>query len=117
MYKKVYVEITNRCNLNCSFCNKNNRKKECISVDNFKIVLDKIKGYTKYIYLHVMGEPLLHPDVNKLIDIASNNYNVCITTNGYLIDKIKDNKNIYQLNISLHSYNPINKVILVISVV
>ena len=109
MFKKVYIEITNNCNLSCPFCIKNTRKKEFISLDNFKIILNKINGFTKYIYLHIMGEPLLHPNVNELINIASSKYKVNITTNGYLINKIKDNKNIHQLNISLHSFNINNK--------
>ena len=105
MFKKVYVEITNSCNLNCSFCKGTKRNKGFISIDNFKIVLDKLEGYTSYLYFHIMGEPLLHPDINKLINIASERYFVNITTNGYLIDRIKDNKNIRQLNISLHSFD------------
>ena len=105
MYKKVYVEITNMCNLNCSFCCKNNRKKDYISLDNFKILLNKLKGYTDYLYLHVMGEPLLHPNVNELINLASKDYKVNITTNGTMLDKIINNKNIRQINISLHSIN------------
>ena len=47
----------------------------------------------------------MHPEINKLIDIAANNFKINITTNGYLIDRIKDNKNIRQINISLHSYD------------
>jgi radical SAM protein with 4Fe4S-binding SPASM domain len=53
----------------------------------------------------VLGEPLLHPRINEFIDIASKKFNINITTNGYLIDRVKDNKNIRQLNISLHSYD------------
>ncbi len=105
MFKKIYIEITNNCNLNCSFCIKNNRKKEFISINRFKILLEKLKGHTNYLYFHVMGEPLLHPQINQLINLASKDYNINITTNGYLINKIKDNKNIRQLNISLHSFN------------
>ena len=105
MYKKIYVEITNICNLNCSFCIGNKRVKEFITLDNFKIILDKLEGYTKFLYFHIMGEPLMHPNINELIDVASKRYNINITTNGYLIDKIKNNKNIRQVNISLHSYD------------
>ena len=105
MFKKVYVEITNSCNLNCSFCKGNKRDKKFISIDNFKILLDKLDGYTKYLYFHVMGEPLLHPKINELIDIASERFFINITTNGYMIDRIKDNKNVRQVNISLHSYD------------
>lgn len=105
-YKKIYVEITNNCNLNCKFCVKNKRKKEFISIDKFKELLSKLKNYTSYLYFHIMGEPLLHPKINELINIASLHFKINITTNGYLMDKITDNKNIHQVNISLHSYNP-----------
>ena len=48
----------------------------------------------------------MHKDINYFINYAaSNNLLVNITTNGYLIDNIKENKNIHRLNISLHSYN------------
>ncbi len=102
--KKVYVEITNSCNLNCKFCIKNDRKVEYISINNFKLLLNKLENYTDYLYFHVLGEPLLHPHINELIDIASNNFKINITTNGYLINNIKTT-NIRQLNISLHSFN------------
>ena len=105
MYKKIYVEITNACNLSCDFCIKNQRKLKFMSEDEFKIILEKIKNHTEYLYFHVLGEPLMHPKINEFINLASLSYKVNITTNGYLIEKLKNNKNIRQLNISLHSYN------------
>lgn len=105
MYKKIYIEITNDCNLSCSFCIKNKRIKKYMSFNDFKTVLNNIEGYTKYIYLHVLGEPLLHPNINEFIDYASKRYKVNITTNGYLINNIINNKNIRQINISLHSFS------------
>lgn len=105
MYKKIYVEITNACNLSCDFCIKNQRKIKFMSEKEFKIILEKLKNHTKYLYFHVLGEPLMHPKINEFINLASLSYKVNITTNGYLIEKIKNNKNIRQLNISLHSYN------------
>lgn len=104
-FKKIYIEITNSCNLNCSFCIGNKRQYKFMSFSEFKIVLDKIKPYTNYIYLHVLGEPLMHPDINKFIEYAYNEgFNVNITTNGYLIDRLNTDK-VRQINISLHSYN------------
>ena len=103
--KKIYLEITNGCNLNCDFCIKNKRKIKNISFDEYKFIINKIKDYTKEIYLHVLGEPLLHKDINTFIDYANRlGLLVNITTNGYLINNIKT-KNIHRLNISLHSYN------------
>ena len=104
MYKKIYIEITNDCNLSCLFCIKNKRKKKYITLDEFKIILDKIENHTKYIYLHILGEPLIHPLINEFINYASNRFKVNITTNGYKINNIINNKNIRQLNISLQSY-------------
>ena len=107
-FKKIYVEITNACNLNCSFCIGNSRKIESISIDKFKILLDKLISYTDYLYFHILGEPLMHKDINELIDIASSNFNVNITTNGVLIDEKVDvlsHPAVRQINISLHSFN------------
>lgn len=101
--KKVYVEITNNCNLSCSFCPHNKRESKCMSMDEFKIILEKLKGVTKYLYLHVLGEPLMHPNINEMINEASKNYYINITTNGYYLKRVIDNKNIRQINISLHS--------------
>lgn len=103
-FKKIYIEITNRCNLKCDFCILNNRKNRDINIDEFKIILDKINGYTKEIYLHVLGEPLLHKNINEFISLGNSmGFDVNITTNGYLIDKLEVNPK--RVNISLHSYN------------
>ena len=104
-FKKIYIEITNSCNLNCDFCIKNQRKKEYLSIEKFKKILDNINNYTDYLYFHIMGEQILHHNINEIIDIASKKFKINITTNGYLIDRIKENKNIRQINISMHSFN------------
>ncbi len=104
-FKKIYVEITNVCNLKCDFCPRSTRKAAFMSLEDFSLILEKIKDYTDYIYLHVMGEPFLHPDINRFIRLA-NEYkiNVNITTNGFLLEKLENNLKIRQLNISLHSF-------------
>ncbi|PRR83873.1 radical SAM/SPASM domain-containing protein [Clostridium vincentii] len=113
-YKKVYIEITNVCNLSCSFCPKTQRESKFLSVDEFKIVLKEIKPYTKYIYFHLMGEPLLNPNLEEFLKIAyEEDFKVNITTNGTLLKKVKDilfkSKALRQINISLHSFEANNK--------
>ena len=109
-FKKIYIEITNICNLKCSFCSHSNRKLKEMTIDNFEEVLKKINKFTDYIYLHVKGEPLTHSKLDKILELT-NKYNkkVCITTNGvFLKDKLEilqKHNNIYQINISLHSEN------------
>ena len=70
MLERVYIEIGNICNLACSFCTGTTRPKRQMSTVEFSHVLKKVEPYTKYIYLHVMGEPLLHPELPVLLDIA-----------------------------------------------
>ncbi len=108
MYSRVYVEITNICNKNCSFCPKNKRKHTFMSVDHFEMVTDKLLPLTKYIYLHVMGEPLLHPHIADFVKIATAKGLKCaITTNATLLadkgDAIID-AGVYKVNVSLHSF-------------
>lgn len=112
-FKKIYIEITNACNLNCSFCIKNKREIKYMTLKDYKYIISKIKDYTKEIYLHILGEPLLHPDIIKFIEYANKEgILVNITTNGYLINNIYDCKEIHRLNISLHSYNENHKITL-----
>lgn len=106
-FKRIYIEITNVCNLNCSFCLPHNRENKFMSFDEFKLILDKIKPYTNYIYLHIKGEPLLHPDVDTFIEYAYNNgFFINLTTNATLLkEHLHITKFLRQLNISLHATN------------
>lgn len=109
-FKKIYVEITNVCNLNCSFCLNNKREKKFMSVSDFSHIIKEIKPYTDYIYLHVKGEPLLNPNLDLFLDICdSNKIKVNITTNGTLLKKnyevLRKHKCLRQINVSLHSEN------------
>lgn len=109
-FKKIYIEITNICNLKCSFCSKSNRSLKEMQVEHFEEILKKINKSADYIYLHVKGEPLIHKNLDKILELT-NKYNkkVCITTNGVFLkeklDILKKYSNIYQINISLHSEN------------
>jgi radical SAM protein with 4Fe4S-binding SPASM domain len=109
-FKKVYVEITSVCNLACSFCPPTIRKANFITLDEFNSRLDQIKPHTNYIYLHVKGEPLLHPKIGELLDAShSKGFKVNITTNGTLIkknrDKLLGKPALRQMNFSLHSFD------------
>lgn len=112
MFKKIYLEIGNMCNLHCHFCSIDNRKKEIMSVGNFKKLIPQIKEYTDYLYLHVKGEPLLHPDLEEILSICSlYNMKVNLTTNGTKLGEkleiIMKSTCIRQVNISAHSLSEI----------
>ncbi|MBI5417717.1 radical SAM protein [Candidatus Poribacteria bacterium] len=117
-FKKIYIEITNVCNLNCEFCPKTSRKPEFMKIDLFKKILSEIKNHTNYLYFHVMGEPLLHPDIDVFLDLChESDFKVNITTNGVILNTVKNkilNKPALRLiNFSLHSFdaNSVNNTI------
>ncbi|MFH1878869.1 MAG: radical SAM/SPASM domain-containing protein [Candidatus Omnitrophota bacterium] len=109
-FKRIYVEITNVCNLECGFCPKTARKPEFMGVDLFRRILGEVKKYSGYLYFHVMGEPLMHPEIDVFLDLChENGFRVNITTNGTLIKKVMD-KLLYkpalrQMNFSLHIFD------------
>ncbi len=108
MYNKVYVEITNICNMNCSFCHGHKREPRQMSIEDFIVILEKLKEQTKYIYYHLMGEPLTHPKLPEFIKLAGESgYKSIITTNGTLLKKRGEellSAGIHKINISLHSF-------------
>ena len=108
MFKKIYIEITNICNLKCKFCPETNRNKEFMSLEKFEEIISKIHKYTNLVCLHVKGEPLLHNELEAILKVLEKyNLKTNITTNGTLIKKkleiIKNSKAVRQINFSIHS--------------
>jgi len=109
-YKKFFIEITNVCNLKCSFCPQTLRPPQYMEISTFSNILDQIKPYTEQIYLHVKGEPLLHPEIDKFLDVSyEKGFMTNITTNGTLINKVSEKilmkPGLRQINFSLHSFD------------
>lgn len=108
MYNKVYVEITNICNMSCSFCHGHKRAARRMTEAEFSLVLDKLSGYTRYLYYHLMGEPLTHPQLPLFLEMAAaRGFKSVITTNGTLLGRRGDElleAGVYKVNLSLHSF-------------
>lgn len=107
-FSRIYIEITNVCNLSCSFCIGNVRESRFMKVSEFELIVKQVKLYTDHIYLHVLGEPLLHPDLEEILDIAyKENLKVNITTNGTLLgekqDMLLNSPALRKVSVSLHS--------------
>lgn len=106
--KRVYVEITNRCNLRCSFCPGTRRPLRDMTAAEFALLAARLRPYADYFYLHVMGEPLFHPQLKEILSICAGlEAKVIITTNGVLLpeqgDTLLSASALYKLSVSLHS--------------
>ncbi|MBR0040067.1 MAG: radical SAM protein [Oscillospiraceae bacterium] len=109
MLKRVYLEITNVCNLACSFCPGTSRAPRFMSEEDFTRLLGKLCGETQYLYFHLMGEPLLHPSLGRFLALAGEKgFRVILTTNGTLLAEkagtLLAAPALYKINLSLQSF-------------
>lgn len=108
-FRKIYIEISNLCNLKCSFCPGTKRQPRRMTSEEFSSLLPKIRPYTDFIYFHLMGEPLCHPELENFLRIAHQfGFRVIITTNGTLLPKVQNillsAPALHKINISLHAF-------------
>ena len=121
--KSVYIEITNVCNLHCSFCpcgktlQKGNNATE--SIENArafmpstlfeKCIEGAIDANASEVYFHVLGEPTLHPGfAHYLKKLEQTPLKLTLTTNGTTIERvgrqILATPAVRQVNFSTHAY-------------
>ena len=108
-FRKVYLEISNICNLSCAFCPGTKRKKKAMTEAELSLLLPKLRPYTDYLYLHVMGEPLCHPHLAEFLEMAyARGFRVILTTNGTLLSKQQEvllaAPGLHKINVSLHAF-------------
>lgn len=108
-FNKIYLEISNICNLKCSFCPGTKRPAKVLSVEEFATLLPKLRPWTDYLYFHLMGEPLCHPKLESFLALAGEEgFKVILTTNGTLLKRQQEillhSKALHKINISLHAF-------------
>lgn len=124
----VYIEITDVCNLHCSFCpcGKRNTASEKSKVsaprtfmgsELFERCISEAATVTEQVYFHMLGEPTLHPGFGlylKKLEQASakrtdgKKLQLTLTTNGTTIERIGKailaSPAVRQVNFSTHAY-------------
>lgn len=109
-FQKVNIEISNICNLQCSFCPPVLRDKKIMELDVFESIINQLAPLTDQVTLHLMGDPLVHPHLKKFLDICHDHeVRVFFVTNGVLMNEIKEelllHPSLRQVNFSLHSFH------------
>ena len=108
-FRKVYLEISNVCNLRCSFCPGTRRKPHIMDEATFTVLAEKLRPWTDFLYFHLMGEPLCHPLLEHFLQIAGDlGFKVILTTNGTLLPPQQKTllaaPALHKVNISLHAF-------------
>ncbi len=108
-FNKIYLEISNICNLRCAFCPGTKREKHAMTEDEFSLLLPKLRPFADFLYFHLMGEPLLHPKLERFLELAEEaSFKVILTTNGTLLTKQQEmllrSPALHKVNISLHAF-------------
>ena len=129
--KNLYIEITNACNLRCSFCPSSDCKYEANSGESqgtldtgartfmsstlFKrCITSAAEAGIENVYLHVLGEPTLHPGFALFLkEIRTAGLTLTLTTNGTTIARtahhILNCSAVRQVNFSTHAYAELDR--------
>ena len=108
-YRRAYVEISNICNLKCDFCPTVDRQNAVMDLIQFEKIARDVQPFVDEICLHLMGEPLGHPDFAGFVDVCARiALPVSVTTNGTLITGARREALLHpivrQVNVSVQSY-------------
>ena len=108
-FNKIYLEISNVCNLKCRFCPGTKRTPRVMTEDAFSSLLPKLRPYADFLYFHLMGEPLCHPRLERFLELAGEaGFKVILTTNGTLLasqqEVLLHSPALHKVNISLHAF-------------
>lgn len=109
MFQKIYLEISNICNLQCTFCPVVERDSAVLEEGPLRQYLAQIKSHTERVCFHVMGEPLGHKQFPRFVEIAAQmGVSLEITTNGTLLTPGNQdallNPAVVQVNFSVQSF-------------
>lgn len=70
----ITIEPTNMCNLKCSVCETGagllGREKGCMTLERFKVIIDKIALHVNTLMFYFMGEPFLNRHAYDMIRYA-----------------------------------------------
>jgi MoaA/NifB/PqqE/SkfB family radical SAM enzyme/ubiquinone/menaquinone biosynthesis C-methylase UbiE len=80
------IETVLGCNLRCPECaigtGTLTRQRGMLSFDKYEIIAEKIKPFAQHLYLHLWGEPLLNPDIMRMVRHAAGFTRTNISTNA-----------------------------------
>jgi MoaA/NifB/PqqE/SkfB family radical SAM enzyme len=113
-FHRVYIELSNICGLQCSFCPPQSAPKSIMELDFFEFIIAQVASYTDEVACHVMGDPLALSNLHDYLDLFEKYHlKALLTTSGYFIKQHRVETLLHpaikQINISLNSFNKNNR--------
>ncbi|MCX2682651.1 SPASM domain-containing protein [Campylobacter sp. MIT 21-1685] len=108
--KKIYIELSDKCGLKCTFCPSKKELRGIMSLEKFSILCAQIWDKAELFTFHILGDPLLLNNLEEYIQIAKNHrMKLELTTSGFYLNPKNHTlllkfDNIYQINISLMAF-------------
>jgi len=108
-FYKINIEISNICNLQCSFCPEVLRPKQVMELKLFEKIIEQVAPLTDQVCLHLMGDPLVHPHLDQIIAACERQaVPIFLVSNGLLMREKQQqlllSPILRQVNFSLHSF-------------
>lgn len=108
-FQKINIEVSNICNLQCSFCPEVIRSKKTMPLDLFERIIRQVAPLTEQVCFHLMGDPLVHPELSALVEVCEKeSVKIFFVTNGVLLREKQSqlllSPAFRQVNFSLHSF-------------
>ena len=109
-FEKIYIELSDICGLNCGFCPSVKGVRGAMSVEKFGIIAKKVAGVGRIYTFHLLGDPLVLPNLKDFIKLANaHKMTLELTTSGFYMSKknaqlLLESENIRQINLSLMAF-------------
>lgn len=109
-FEKIYIELSDICGLKCGFCPSVKGVRGAMSVEKFGIIAKKVAGVGRIYTFHLLGDPLVLPNLKDFIKLANaHKMTLELTTSGFYMSEkntqlLLESKNIRQINLSLMAF-------------
>ena len=109
-FEKIYIELSDICNLKCSFCPSIKGVRGAMSVEDFTKIARKVARKGRIYAFHLLGDPLILPNLNEFIKVAKDfKMPVELTTSGFYMSEeniklLLESENVRQINFSLMAF-------------
>lgn len=103
-FEKIYIELSDICGLNCGFCPSVKGVRGAMSVEKFGIIAKKVAGVGRIYTFHLLGDPLVLPNLKDFIKLANaHKMPLELTTSGFYMSEknaqlLLESENIRQIN-------------------